>query len=133
MFKLNLVTPEKKVAVDLEVEEVIVPGNRGELTILPGHAPIMTTLEPGPLKFKAKGKADFQTMSVSWGYCQVSTEAINVLAEHVVALEEVNTHTIPKEIEALEQKIANESLDDIDWEETQRNLKHLRSQLDLKK
>ncbi len=39
MFTLNVVTPEKKIVTDLEIDEVIVPGYKGELDILPGHAP----------------------------------------------------------------------------------------------
>ena len=54
MFTLNLVTPEKKLVTDLEVEEVIVPGFKGQLDILPGHAPLMTTLGTGVLRYRAR-------------------------------------------------------------------------------
>ena len=42
-LKLVVVTPEKKV-VDIDTEQVEVPGELGYLGILPGHAPLITEL-----------------------------------------------------------------------------------------
>ncbi|MFN3455051.1 MAG: F0F1 ATP synthase subunit epsilon, partial [Pseudobdellovibrio sp.] len=39
MFKLNLLTPEKKVVVDQEITEAVIPTHSGEVDILPGHVP----------------------------------------------------------------------------------------------
>ena len=66
MFLLNLVTPEKKIVTDLEIDEVIVPGYRGQLDILPGHAPLVTTLSTGIVKYRPKGSAKMETAVVSW-------------------------------------------------------------------
>jgi len=90
MFTLNLVTPEKKLVTDLEIEEVIVPGFKGQLDILPGHAPLMTTLGTGALKYRAKGATAFETMVVSWGYCEVHPEGVVVLAEVAESLAEID-------------------------------------------
>lgn len=90
MFVLNLVTPEKKLITDTEVEEVIVPGYSGQLDILPGHAPLITTLATGLVRFRVKGQADYQTVVVSWGYCQVNPEGVVVLAETAESLEEID-------------------------------------------
>ena len=94
MFKLNLVTPEKKLVADQELEEVTVPAFVGELHILPGHAPLMTTLEPGILKYKLKGSPEFVKIAISWGYCQVSTESVNVLAESAVSADEIDLKVV---------------------------------------
>lgn len=90
MFTLNLVTPEKKLVTDLEVEEVIVPGFKGQLDILPGHAPLMTTLGTGVLRYRAKGSSTFDTAVVSWGYCEVFGDGIIVLAEVAESLAEID-------------------------------------------
>lgn len=90
MFVLNLVTPEKKLVTDLEIDEVIVPGFRGQLDILPGHAPLMTTLSTGVLKYRAKGTAELKTAVVSWGYCEVHPEGVIILAEVAESLEEID-------------------------------------------
>jgi F-type H+-transporting ATPase subunit epsilon len=90
MFVLNLVTPEKKLVVDLEIEEVIVPAFRGQLDILPGHAPLMTTLTSGILKYRSKGASKFDTVVVHWGYCEVHPAGVIILAETAESLEELD-------------------------------------------
>jgi F-type H+-transporting ATPase subunit epsilon len=90
MFILNLVTPEKKLVTDTEIEEVIVPAYRGQLDILPGHAPLMTTLSTGVLKYRLKGNANFETVVVSWGYCEVNPQGVVILAETAESLEEID-------------------------------------------
>jgi F-type H+-transporting ATPase subunit epsilon len=90
MFTLNLVTPDKRMVTDTEVDEVIVPGFKGQLDILPGHAPLMTTLGTGSLKYKVKGSTSYETVVVSWGYAQVNPHGVVVLAETAESLEEID-------------------------------------------
>ena len=90
MFTLNLVTPEKRMVTDTEIEEVIVPAHRGQLEILPGHAPLMTTLGTGILKYKVKGSSTFESVVVSWGYAQVNPEGVIILAETAELVEEID-------------------------------------------
>lgn len=90
MFVLNLVTPEKKLVTDLEIDEVLVPAYRGQLDILPGHAPLMTTIGTGILKYRPKGSSVLTTVVVSWGYCEVHPDGVVVLAELAESLEEID-------------------------------------------
>lgn len=90
MFVLNLVTPEKKLITDLEIDEVLVPAFKGQLDILPGHAPLMTTLSTGLLKYRAKGSTTLESVVVSWGYCEVHPQGVVVLAEIAESLEEID-------------------------------------------
>jgi F-type H+-transporting ATPase subunit epsilon len=80
-MKLSVVTPEKRIVTDVEATEVYVPGHRGELGILPGHAPLVTTLSTGILRWKVKGSDKEETAAVSWGYCEVLADQVTVLAE----------------------------------------------------
>ncbi len=90
MFVLNLVTPEKKITTDVEVEEVILPGERGQLTLLPGHAPLITTLGVGMVQYRLKGESQFTSAVVSWGYCEVNAHGVNVLAETAESIDEID-------------------------------------------
>ncbi len=90
MFVLNLVTPVKKMVADLEIDEVMVPAFKGQLDILPGHAPLMTTLGTGILKYKVKGSSSYESVVVSWGYCQVNPDGVVVLAETAESIEEID-------------------------------------------
>ncbi len=78
---LTVVTPEKKLITDVEVEDILVPAQRGELNVLPGHAPLMTTLTTGVVRYKRKGSSEVESVAVSWGYCEIADNTVNILAE----------------------------------------------------
>lgn len=122
-FSLNLVTPEKRILTDSEIEEVIVPGHLGELDVLPGHAPLITTLSTGILKYRLKGSTTFEAVVVSWGYCEIKPTGVTVLAETAETIPEIDraraeaalrkaqdqlagTYPEPDQIEAFQRKIA---------------------------
>lgn len=111
MFSLNLVTPEKKLVTDMDVEEVIVPGYRGQLDILPGHAPLMTTLSTGILKYRPKGATEFESAVVSWGYCEVHPEGVVVLAEIAESLEEIDRARAEEQLKAAKSALLDPLLE----------------------
>jgi F-type H+-transporting ATPase subunit epsilon len=75
---LQLVTPYKKV-LSREVDEVTAPGTMGELGVLPGHTPLLTTLKIGELSYR-DGNETFH-VAVNWGYLEIEEEQVNVLVE----------------------------------------------------
>lgn len=61
---------------------LIANGAAGELGILPGHAPLLTTLAPGPLVIKdAVGGPDRELLVVSGGFLEVLPDRVTVLAD----------------------------------------------------
>lgn len=90
MFTLKLVTPQKKLLEGAEVKDVFVPAYRGELQILPGHAPLVTTLTAGVLKYHLKDSDKLESVAISWGYCQVSPTGVTVMAETAELAQEIN-------------------------------------------
>jgi F-type H+-transporting ATPase subunit epsilon len=110
MFTLTLVTPEKKLVAGEEIEEVFVPAYRGELNILPGHAPLMTTLSTGVLRYRLKGQSALQPVAISWGYCEVSPEGVNVLAETAERPGEIDLSRSAQTKTRAEQELAGADL-----------------------
>ncbi len=78
LLKLEMVTPYKLVLSE-EVDEVVLPGTMGELGILPGHTPLLTTLKIGEMTYR-KGGASYR-IAVNWGYLEVEEDKVTVLAE----------------------------------------------------
>ena len=109
MFLLTLVTPDKSIIKGVEVEEVFVPGYMGELNLLPGHAPLVTTLSTGVLRYRLKGESRLQHVAVSWGYCQVNPLGVNVLAETAEKPDDIDV-----ERAKLAKKLAHEYLAKLD-------------------
>lgn len=121
-MKVTIVTPEKRLLLNQEVDEVTVPAFKGELNILPGHAPLMTTLETGIMKWKLAGVEGQQLAAISWGYCQVSPEGVNILADIAVLAEEIDLAEKQKFLDDADKKILNETLSDDDWKALQRDI-----------
>ncbi len=110
-MKLSLATPDKKLVDGLEIDELIVPGYRGQLDILPGHAPLVTTLTAGTLKYRLKGSSTFEKVVVSWGFCEVNPEGVIVLAETAETLEEINRERALAALANAKKMIVDPSLD----------------------
>ena len=119
MFKLNVLTPEKKAVFDQEITEVTVPARSGEMTILPGHSPLITTLGTGIFKYKVKGQDRTHKALLSWGYCEVNPTGVNILAEFIQYENEVVVETAQADLKAAEKKLATEVLSDLEFETTQ--------------
>jgi F-type H+-transporting ATPase subunit epsilon len=79
---LEILTPDKKV-FEGEVTAVTVPGTLGSFQILKDHAPIISTLEDGPVIVKAN--TGLETFNIKGGVVEVLDNKIIVLAEAVVA------------------------------------------------
>jgi F-type H+-transporting ATPase subunit epsilon len=86
-LKLEMVTPYKQVLSE-EVDEIVMPGQMGELGILPGHTPILTTLKVGEFTYR-KGGSSFH-VAVNWGYVEVEDDTVIVLAETAEPADEID-------------------------------------------
>ncbi len=81
-MNLEILTPDKKV-FEGEVSAVTVPGTSGSFQILRGHAPIISTLEDGPVI--VKHNTGEETFKIKGGVVEVLEDKIIVLAEAVLA------------------------------------------------
>ena len=86
-MKLEIVTPYSKVLDEL-VDEVTASGRVGEFTVLPGHAPFLTSLKIGELCYKRDGVA--VCMALNWGYFEVQEDRIIVLVETAERSDEID-------------------------------------------
>lgn len=79
---LSLMTPEKELLDNLEVTQVVVPGIMGQLGILPGHAPLVSSLASGLLRYYTKDRPEGITMPIHSGYFEVQMNRVIILAEN---------------------------------------------------
>tara|TARA_B100000131_G_scaffold286689_1_gene296808 strand:+ start:402 stop:827 length:426 start_codon:yes stop_codon:yes gene_type:complete len=85
-MQFDLVSPERLLA-SLEVSAVQIPGADGDLTAMPGHAPVITNLRPGILKVESpSGNTDYV---VTGGFAEIG-EGLSVLAERALPLEDLS-------------------------------------------
>lgn len=115
MFALNIVTPDKKLLADAEMEEVFVPAFRGELNIFPNHSPLVSTLTEGVLKYRLKGESETHAVAISWGYIEITPNGVNILAETAESKEEIDLGRAKKALDEAQKLIesADVTPDDI--------------------
>ena len=74
---LSVVSPEK-VIYDGEVISVTLPGTIGSFTILPQHAPIISSLQAGKLSYVVAGNDDEYTIDIQGGFVEMSNGVVSV-------------------------------------------------------
>lgn len=84
---LEMVTPYRKILSE-QVDEVVAPGTVGEFGLLPGHTPMLTTLDIGELSYKQDGKIFH--VAVNWGYVEVEEDTVTVLVETAEAADQID-------------------------------------------
>ena len=88
-LQLEIVTPERLVEKDT-VSEVQIPGKDGYLGILPGHAPLITELGVGEIKYRGDGME--YRLAVAWGFAEVLSNKVTILAETAERASEIDVN-----------------------------------------
>jgi F-type H+-transporting ATPase subunit epsilon len=86
-IELEIVTPERLVVKGL-AEEIQIPGRKGYLGILPGHAPLITELAVGEISYTNAGVST--RLSVAWGFAEVLPDKVTILAETAELAEDID-------------------------------------------
>jgi len=127
VFQLEIVTPEKQVVSDT-AEEVQIPGKKGYLGILPGHAPLITELSVGEITYRKDGHTHY--LSVAWGFAEVLPMKVTILAEAAERPEEINVDRAREAKERAEQRLKSQD-PSTDYERALYSLKRADVRLDV--
>lgn len=122
LFTFELVSPEK-LLFSGEVEQVLVPGAEGDMTVMAKHAPLITTLRPGLLELDFPG-GKRQRFFARGGFAEVIPAGLTVLAETAIDLDEMDAAHLTQAISDAEEDAADLSGDAKDRAEL--TLEHLR-------
>lgn len=83
----DIVSAEKSIFSGL-VEMLVATGTFGDMGVLPGHAPLLTGLVPGPVRIVLQG-GDEQVFYVSGGYLEVQRGVVTILADTAQRAEDI--------------------------------------------
>jgi F-type H+-transporting ATPase subunit epsilon len=92
----DLVAPER-VLYSGEVDAVMLPGTEGDMTVLPGHAPVMTALKTGFIVVTDHRDHGLRVL-VRGGFADINAASVTVLAERALAASELTPQSIDEEI-----------------------------------
>lgn len=102
-MQFDLVSPERRL-VSVEATEVRLPGMEGDMTVMAGHAPVLTTLRPGVVRVvSAEGVTEY---TVSGGFAEITGAACSVLAERSLSTSEMTQDVYDEMMEELRSRHA---------------------------
>jgi F-type H+-transporting ATPase subunit epsilon len=110
-IRLEIVTGERLVYSD-DVDAVVAPGVEGELGVLPHHAALMTTLQPGELRV-TKGGQDI-LMAVSGGFMEVLPHKVTILADTAERADEIDEARAEQARQKAQKSLADAAKGNVD-------------------
>jgi F-type H+-transporting ATPase subunit epsilon len=122
-FKFELVSPERLLVAE-EVAQVEVPGAEGDFTVLPHHAPLLSSLRPGLLDMGQAGGAH-RRFFVRGGFAEVGPAGLTILAEVAIDLAELDALKLGEAVKDAEEDVADATEDAI-RDRARTRLEHLR-------
>ncbi len=108
-INLTIVTRERKI-VDATVEEIVLPASDGEIGILPGHTPLLTTLRIGQMRYRSGGTVN--RLVLSWGFAEVLPDRVIVMAETARLPQEIDPAAAEEERKRAERELLDLSSHD---------------------
>lgn len=129
-IQFELVTPEK-LLIDKAVAHVVLPGEAGDLGVLPEHAPLIANLRPGLIEVFEQESGAAERLFVKRGFAQVTAERLVVLAEDCIDPESADVAEVDQRIRDAEEDLADAGEDALERRKAEAELAWLRPLRDL--
>ena len=111
---LEIVTPDRAL-VSEEVDEVQLPGSEGYFGVLPGHTPLLATLQVGELWYRIGQEKHF--LMIAFGFVEVVPDRVTVLAQVAERAQDIDVNRAERAKQRAEERIAKgPTQSDLDFE-----------------
>lgn len=104
-FELEVATPEKLV-IQASCTEAQIPGAEGELGILPGHAPLLSSLGSGVLRYKTADGRD-EVLAIHGGWVEVQQTLVRVLTDAAENPDAIDRKRAEESLKRAQSRLAN--------------------------
>lgn len=121
MLKLTVLAPERRLLEGVTVQEITLRGSEGEIQILPGHAPMVGTLETGVFNYKT-GSGETCAGMISSGFFEVRDDRVTVIAETLELPGEIDVDRARKAQKLAEETLRQANLDEGEFKKYQLKL-----------
>ena len=110
-FKIEIISPEKRIFHEENVYEAVLPSYEGEIGILKDHIPIISFLKPGILKI-LQSTDNTKSFFVEEGIIEFYQNCLTVLSSKIIDVKNFKKERIDQLISETEKILTNEKLDD---------------------
>ncbi|NQY33900.1 MAG: F0F1 ATP synthase subunit epsilon [Alteromonadaceae bacterium] len=123
---LNVVSAEEELFSG-RIESLQITGSEGELGIMPGHAPLLTSLKPGMARIVKYGGEE-EVIYLSGGMLEVQPNNVTVLADVAVRANDLDEQAVLEAKKRAEEHM-NAHGDDVNYAEVAAELARVTAQL----
>ena len=113
-IRLEIASPYRQ-GLNVEVDEVIAPGEEGQFGVLPGHTPFLATVTVGQLMYRQGNQ--MKHVAVSHGYAEVEYHRVIVLLDAAELPQEIDLDRAEKARLRAEGRLAELGHEDRDYYE----------------
>ena len=110
---LEIVTPERAI-VNEQVDEVQLPGAEGYFGVLPGHTPLLASLQVGELWYRTGTETHY--LAIAFGFVEVLPDRVTVLAQIAERATEIDVARAEAAKKRAEERLAAQHQHDLDFE-----------------
>jgi F-type H+-transporting ATPase subunit epsilon len=111
LLRLEVVTPSRRV-LEARASEVRIPGALGELGVLPGHTPLLTSLGTGEVKWSAG--SEHGRLVVQGGFAEIQPDAVTVLAMVAETVEQIDLEAARAALEEAQAALKTANAEEFD-------------------
>ena len=102
-LNLEIVSPEKLVTAK-SVDMIVISGTEGDFGVLPGHAPVVSSIRPGLLEIHENNNVE--KFFVTGGFVEVLKNKVSILANEISKIDEIDIVVVENEIKDLKEKLS---------------------------
>ena len=106
------IVSQDRLVYEGDADIVVVPGALGEMGILPGHAPLLSSLELGVIRVKKDNEEEIFT--VTGGFIEVQPDIVTIMADAAENVEDINVDRAEKAMERANQLLTEYSSSDVE-------------------
>ena len=106
------IVSQDRLVFEGDADIVTVPGTLGEMGILPGHAPLLSTLELGVIRVKS-GEQE-EVFTVTGGFIEVQPDIVTIMADAAENVEEIDIKRAEEAMERAKNLLADDKPIDLE-------------------
>ena len=107
-LQLQIVSPDRSLVTE-QVDEVEIPGADGYLGVLPGHTPLLTTLNVGELWYRQGQEKHY--LSIAFGFAEVQPDRVTILAQIAEKADEIDVARAEAAKQRAEARVASPAVE----------------------
>ena len=106
---LQVVSADRSLVNEQQVDEVEIPGADGYFGVLPGHTPLLATLQVGTLWYRQGQEKHY--LAIAFGFAEVQPERVTILAQIAERADQVDVSRAEAAKKRAEERLAKPSMD----------------------